>query len=261
MKRYIIIVFILLLGQIAQSQGVSRFSFGLDFSPAYSYFIFSSDNEAVEKHVNNTGQPRFGYSLGTPIRLNINDRLSIESGIYWVKRGVRTDSMHDSIPWTHNNGNEAYLMRTDEKTNFHFFEIPINLRLVLYDFNKFELYLRTGFAVDFLIHLSENNHMYFTDDVYHFKGKVPRPYSSTRIVNYVVNGGLGINYKLTDRLTVKFSPYFSYMLNNLNANNPEDTENPNIHLYDISFMLGMNYKFQKKQHPTNMQSTLQRPLH
>lgn len=241
MKRYTVIFFIILFGQVAHSQGESRFSIGFEFSPAYSYFKFSSNNEFSDKYVNEYSKPRFGFSSGIPLRLSMNNRLSVETGLYWVKRGTRYDCKYDSIP-APNYGDTIYLIRVDENLNYHYFEIPVILRLSLYKSNKIELYLRAGFAIDFLLTVTGNNYMYFTDSVKHYKGREDFQ-NFVKRVNYFAIGGFGINYELTKKISLGFSPYFSYMLNNQNIDNPEDTDNPNFHFYDIGFRIGTIYRF------------------
>ena len=255
MKRYLIIAFILLIGQAAQSQELGRLSIGLDFSPSYSNFIFSSNDEFIEEHVNDMGKPRFGFSLGIPVTFNINEMISIETGMHWTKRAFSFDRKYGNLI-DPNNGDSIFLIRIDENINYHYIGIPIFFKLGFYKLNKFKLYLKTGFAIDFLVLWSENNYIYYTDHVDNFRGRADRPYNSLKIVNYVVIGGLGGSYELTDKISIKFNPCFSYVLNNRTNDNAENPTEYNFHLYDIAFKIGLNYKFQNKQHPTSVQTPL-----
>ena len=104
MKRYIVIFIILLLGQLAQSQEQSKFSFDIQFGPQISYrtqtlgFTIENDDWSW------ADSPILTFSGGIILYYKLSNRFDLGTGVVYSEKGYKQtthlpeDIVSESVP-------------------------------------------------------------------------------------------------------------------------------------------------------------------
>ncbi|MGQ8335938.1 hypothetical protein ACUNWD_05255 [Sunxiuqinia sp. A32] len=121
------------------------------------------------------------------------------------------------------------LTSADFQQNFEYVEIPFNLRYKLID-GGFDISLLGGFSTNFLI----------GNDVYLTNGEKER-IGETKNMNklsYSTTIGMGLDYGISDHISVRLEPQIKYYLGSLN-----NSSAVNFKPYTIGIYTGLSYRF------------------
>ncbi|MCX6325259.1 MAG: outer membrane beta-barrel protein [Bacteroidia bacterium] len=257
-------------------KGTGRWSIAAMASPTY-YSKFNSDNSEISKQLMASEQPLISYSGGVAFSYKINKRFSIQSGLYYSSLGQKVEGInsfggfqkYENTKGDHNfevlttngsvytNNADVFLIATGpgeriltsytsdvfdpEKASlqyinntlrqfFSYVELPIVLRYKVVD-KAIDINLIGGVSYNLLV----NNSVYTMVD----GGKYP--IGTTKGLNPVSLSsslGMGMEYNLSDNLSLNLEPTFRYYLNPFN-----EVTGSKIHPYSFGIFSGVSYKF------------------
>ncbi|HUX96756.1 MAG TPA: outer membrane beta-barrel protein [Bacteroidales bacterium] len=265
-----------LLQENIEAPEIQRWSVSAIASPTY-YSQFSSSGNELAQQVMESDQTRVSYTGGVGLSYKITSRFSIQSGLYYSSLGQEVGGVnaysgfkqYDNSKSGHNfeiltaNGtvfssnsdvflnssnlparvqsyytndvfdpvkeNLSYVSSTIFK-DLSFLELPLILRYKIVD-RKIDLNVIGGMSYNFLV----NNSVYAVTD----GGKYP--VGTTEGLNTVSLSsslGMGMEYKLSENLSLNLEPTFRYYLNPFNS-----TNSGGFHPYSLGIFSGVSYKF------------------
>ncbi len=134
-------------------------------------------------------------SFALMVRKQLSKTLSLESGLVYTYL----------LSTFENTG----MQRSDAKLHLHYVGIPVNLITKLWESSKWEIYLSTGFMAEKGIQSLYIQQQYFGDQVITTTAK-------TKIngIQWSINGGAGVSYKIQRQLGIYFEPKFSHYFEN-----------------------------------------------
>jgi hypothetical protein len=255
---------------------VERWSVSAMASPTY-YSQFTSSGNAISQQLVESDQSRVSYTGGLGLSYKISSRFSIQSGLYYSSMGqevggvnaysgfqqyafakgdhnfeiltangtvytnnsdvfVNSYSLPGRIVTSYTNdvfdpvkANLSYISSTLYQ-DMSFLELPVIVRYKVVD-RKIGLNLIGGMSYNFLV----NNSVYAVSDAGKF------PVGSTEGLNTVSLSsslGMGMEYKLSNSLSLNLEPTFRYYINPFNSGN-----STGLHPYSIGIFSGVAYKF------------------
>ncbi len=254
---------------------LQRWSVSAIASPTY-YSQFSSSSNQIAKQVLESDQTRSSYTGGVGLAYKVSNRFSIQTGLYYSSLGQEVGGVnaysgfeqYDNSKSDHNfelitalgtvysRNSDVFLNSSDMparvqtyystdvfdpvKANLSyvsstlyqdlsFLEFPILLRYKVVD-SKVDLNVIGGMSYNFLL----NNSVYAVLD----NGKYP--VGTTEGLNSISLSsslGMGMEYNLTDNLSLNLEPTFRYYLN------PFNSGKTGSHPYSLGVFSGISYKF------------------
>ena len=134
-------------------------------------------------------------SFGLTVRKQLNKTLSLESGLVYTYL----------LSTFENSG----VQRSEAKLHLHYIGIPVNLITELWENSKWEVYLSTGFMAEKGIQSLYVQSQYFGTEVVTTTAK-----TNINGIQWSINGGVGVTYKIKRQLGVYFEPKFSRYFDN-----------------------------------------------
>jgi hypothetical protein len=134
-------------------------------------------------------------SFGLTVRKQLNKTLSLESGLVYTYL----------LSTFENPG----MQRSEAKLHLHYIGIPVNLITELWENSKWEVYLSTGFMAEKGIQSLYVQSQYFGAEVVTTTAK-----TNINGIQWSINGGVGVSYKIKRQLGIYFEPKFSRYFNN-----------------------------------------------
>jgi opacity protein-like surface antigen len=245
-------------------------------SPTY-YSQFTSSGNELAQQLTSSDQTRVSYTGGLGLAYKINSRFSIQSGLYYSSMGQEVGGVnaysgfdqYNSAKGDHNfevltpngtvftNNSDIYLNSYSVPERIHtyytnevfdpvkanlsyvsstiyqdmsFLELPVIVRYKVID-RKVGVNLIGGMSYNFLV----NNSVYAMVE----GGKYP--VGTTEGLNTVSlssSVGMGMEYKLSQNLSLNLEPTFRYYLNPFNSE-----PSSGFHPYSIGIFSGVAYKF------------------
>jgi len=254
----------------------NRWSISALVSPTYQSRFSSGDNEAVSQ-VMNTEQAEMSYTGGISLAYKVNKRFSIQSGIYYSTigkelTGIKAYSGFEDHFYTKGSPNFTVLTSsgnvltsnndiflTDGLTsdriqtlynidvfdpvkaslsyidnsihqNFSFLELPVVIRYKVVD-RAFDFNLIGGVSSNLLV----DNTVFATGE----NGRTPVGNTDgMNIITFSSSLGMGMEYNLSNNLSLNLEPTFRYYLNPFN-----DIPGMRIHPYSLGVFSGISWKF------------------
>ncbi len=134
-------------------------------------------------------------SFGLTVRKQLNKTLSMESGLVYTYL----------LSTFENSG----VQRSEAKLHLHYIGIPVNLITELWENSKWEVYLSTGFMAEKGIQSLYVQSQYFGAEVVTTTAK-----TNINGIQWSINGGVGVSYKIKKQLGIYFEPKFSRYFDN-----------------------------------------------
>lgn len=134
-------------------------------------------------------------SFGLTVRKQLNKTLSMESGLVYTYL----------LSTFENSG----VQRSEAKLHLHYIGIPVNLITELWENSKWEVYLSTGFMAEKGIQSLYVQSQYFGAEVVTTTAK-----TNINGIQWSINGGVGVTYKIKRQLGIYFEPKFSRYFDN-----------------------------------------------
>jgi hypothetical protein len=155
-----------------------------------NYTSIMATNDFTKKTYNDP------LSFGLTVRKQLNKTLSLESGLVYTYL----------LSTFENPG----MQRSEAKLHLHYIGIPVNLITELWENSKWEVYLSTGFMAEKGIQSLYVQSQYFGAEVVTTTAK-----TNINGIQWSINGGVGVSYKIKRQLGIYFEPKFSrYFQNN-----------------------------------------------
>jgi hypothetical protein len=258
-----------LLSKKKPKTNTNAWSLGLAFAPTYTQRGSSSSNLEMDAlyGLSNGMQPSFNehdlpaYTAGVDLAYRVSEKLSVKSGLYYVKQGQRIENfavLENSVDESSNTNsyfgnivfdNYSSFNATEDPADFtqvsdvvslsyynqqllqefELIEIPMVLSYKLVN-KKAILSLNVGLNQGILV----GNRVYIPDYSSQAVGK-------TEAVNALIYKsvlGFSLDYLLTRRLYFNLSPTYKYQLNNFNRN---ALVGEKLHYFELK--TGINYRF------------------
>jgi hypothetical protein len=260
---------------IVITKPAKRWSIAAMASPTY-YSTINSGSDPLTSQLMSSEDPLFSYTGGVGVSYKISKRFSVQSGIYYSSLGQKVDGIYSfsgfqkynnskggptfEVPTTsgtvftsnpdvflasYGNGKVLTAYTNDvfdpQKAslqyignsltqNFSYLELPVIVRYKIID-KTIGINLIGGLSYNLLV----NNSAYATKDgdkypVGDTKGLNPLTLSSSL--------GMGMEYNLSDKLSLNLEPTFRYYLNPFSV-----TTGSYIHPYSFGIFSGVSYKF------------------
>lgn len=208
-------VFVVSIGfsQIQPFDSAKRFSFGFSFSPDYTYRTLKSDIDDMGfiDLRNETESARFGFTTGLTVKYRLSERLVLESGLQYADRG---DKMELGKTYYFGEDGAEPIVSDNSKVVNHYYFLGIPLKANLFLVNKrTKVFLSTGISTDFFSG-SKTKQTYTVDGIDEVTS-----YSEEGVdfntVNFVGLAGLGIDYRINEKLEIRFEPIVRYSFSSL----------------------------------------------
>ncbi len=253
----------------------NRWSIAALASPTY-YSSFNSGNDGLSQQLMETEQPLFSYSGGVALSYKITKRLSIQSGLYYSALGQKVEGINSYSgfkPYDNAKGVDNFQVLTTSGTihtsnpdvflnaygsnriiteftndvidpkkanlqavntslnqSLSYLELPVVLRYKVLD-RAIGINLIGGVSYNLLV----------TNSVYTSLDGNKYPIGDTKGLNPLTLSsslGMGMEYKVSDKLSLNFEPTFRYYINPFSV-----TTGSYIHPYSFGIFSGLSYKF------------------
>jgi len=255
-----------------------KWSVGGQFSPIYSFrYIGQNSLDSYRDSYNSHENGMFTYTGGLHIQYNANPKIKIYTGIYYSRMGQQIDdiqlyksanngainlpikgnldinnsigsitSRNDILYFQDQSGFRVEPLSLSETydplkeglipMNAHiiqsldYLEVPLIIRYKLID-KKVDLNILGGVSTNFMV----RNEAYasYEGSKIHI-GET----NGLKTINYSSTLGLGLEYNLTETISLSLEPAFKYYINSINR-----SDNINTHPYSIGIFTGLSYIF------------------
>jgi len=236
-----------------------------NFGPVF-YNSLGQGSSIDPSFSDNTQSGEVNFSYGVQVSYNINDRLSVRSGVNNVKLGYTTGGIElatgpvaialrsidyggrsvvltafdsgtlNNLPPSQGDG-DPFANLTPKSTsgnaeliqNLSYYEVPLELKYALIN-NRFGVNVIGGLSTLFL----DDNEVSVRDGEFR---DVLGPANNLNSVSFSTNVGVGFDYKINKRLKFNVEPMFKYQLN------PYTDSSVDFKPYFIGVYGGLSFKF------------------
>lgn len=186
-----------------------KFSFGVNFSPDYSYRSLHSnnpDNDFVMNQLNDWEVPAFGFTTGLSVRYLANEKFEFESGLQFSDKTYNFDVSKDDwdLP-VHED--PAIPDRSVTRNHFYYLGVPVKLNYYFLQ-KRIRMYVSAGISADFFLDDKSKSFMKFSDG-----SEIHENYENDYDYNKISLTGLagfGAETKLSQRFGIRVEPVFRY---------------------------------------------------
>jgi hypothetical protein len=212
------LIFFVFLSFSAKSQTEEpkskKFSFGVNFSPDYSYRSLHSNNPDYDfamNQLNDWEVPAFGFTTGLSVRYLANEKFEFETGIQFSDKTYNFDVNKEDYVTPNNGLNQtddpAIPDRSVTKNHFYYLGVPIKLNYYFLQ-KRIRMYVSAGVSTDFLLDDKSMSFMKFSDGTELYKN-FENDYDYNKI-SLSGLAGFGAETKLSQRFGIRVEPVFRY---------------------------------------------------
>lgn len=240
MKNIILVIAIFIttsvLSQSTDSIKLKNFKVGVLFSPDYCYRLlnYHPSYEWVEDMRNTEEVAIFGYTTGLDIRMDLTNKIVLETGLFYSIKGEQTK--YTELLWT--TPNPDYAVKSKTKHLFKYIDIPLKVHY-LFGTKNIKWFVSTGIALNVFSERKTQIISEFSD------GQKASDNSAVDLgylkFNLSAIVGFGINYDLTKRISVSVEPVYRQFINSIVAD-IKAKENP----YSFGANVGIYYTLKKR---------------
>jgi hypothetical protein len=211
-----------------------KFSFGvmLSANTCYRLLNYTPSHDWLADKRNSEEVKAFGFSAGLALRLQLNDRIALASGLFYAARSYKTKT--SDLQWQ--SDDDEFADRTWTKFEYRFIRIPVHILYSTGRSNRF--YFVGGPSANFLInrntkiYSSVNNRTTSRDD--------NQDLSFTPL-QLSAGLGFGARYVLAEFILIEVEPLFNWFFSSVNHNDPNKE-----FLYSAELNIRLHYLFKKK---------------
>ncbi|MDR2840218.1 MAG: PorT family protein [Paludibacter sp.] len=209
MKKNLLLVSILFLSiNIFGQNDFHRWQIGASFSPDYAYRTLSAEKNVdgasnIISYLNTEDMEKLSFTTGISLNYNFSSLFGLETGLFFSNKGYTSNpniSLHDQFGGWISTGRWLYTLNYIDiplKANFHFGKRRLN-------------YLATiGIAANFL---QSHNREWLTKDSPYLLIQTELNDDFVNKANISSIIGLGLEYKLSNKFTLRAIPTFRYAL-------------------------------------------------
>jgi hypothetical protein len=204
-------------GQDAKPISVSKLIFGINISPDLGYrelsignaIITSAKYDELRKSSNDLTKSKFGITFGMNMGHQFNERVSLESGIYFSNKGFRINS----LPVIYASGYDAI----DSKViyNFNYLDLPLELNLLSGN-GQTKFLFNPGVILNTII--SANIKSIPIEESGKFSPIKTDVVQDMRQFSFSIALGLGLDHTINENMGFRLKPTFRYGISSANDN-------------------------------------------
>jgi len=218
--------------QNSDTPNAKKIAIVLTFSPDYCYRTLKSD--ASSKWIADSRDtfeiPKFGYTAGLNLALNISKRITIETGLLYSDKGEKTKK-YDLI-W--GQPNPDLPIKNTFIYHYIYLDIPIKINYYLFT-QRAKLFITAGISPNIFITQKTTSILEYSDG--HTKTNSSTADNGFSKIDLTFIAGFGVSYDLTNRITLKIEPTFRRSII------PISTAPVKEYLYSMGLNTGIYFKF------------------
>lgn len=193
-----------------------RMQLGVIYSPDYCYRTLKTTGESKWMAIMRDTMeiPKFGYTTGLNFIYKISTRWSAETEVLFSDKGFQTKKyapegrVISSTPSAKQPLKIAYL------NHYYYLDVPIKLNYYIY-LGKINFFLSAGVSVNTFLNQTVTTLTTYTDGSTDMNIKKTTRPSSFEKINFALTGGLGMNYNLTEKYTLKIEPVYKHSITSI----------------------------------------------
>ena len=236
---FLFLIFHTLSAQEVISRNKQRtFFVGVHFSPDYSYRrLVNNDGQSVSETIirsrDRMEKARLGFTTGASVGWHLSSRLQFESGVFYSAKGYKTNKeLLVYIPPV-SPGDPVAVKHIYRK---QFLDIPLRV-VYLWGGKRLQVAPSGGVVFNLFMHQGQLTYSYYESG--EVKKTKTQLLDDIRKMNLSVQLGMGLRYRLNDRLKIVAEPVFRYGLLN-SADTPVAEK-----LWTTGLNAGMYFSFKK----------------
>jgi Outer membrane protein beta-barrel domain len=198
----------------------NRFQIGVSYAPEMSYrTLLNVDGSNAAKNTidfrNEMELPKYGFTAGINGCYNISRKIGFEAGILFSNKGYQERSMFYTVLNT--DGTYQELGKHKYIYQFHYIDIPLKANFTLGK-QKVRFLASAGIVTSIFVSSAETHLINYYDDGVE-RATVEDPFKYKRgMLSAMI--GAGIDYAITQRMTLRVEPRFRYGLTRIIDNTP-----------------------------------------
>jgi len=212
-----------------------KISIGLTFSPDYCYRTLKPDASGIllAERRDTLEIPKFGCATGLNVALNINKRITLETGFLYSDKGEKTKTY--SPVWIAPTGQPDPALPTKITSIYHyiFLDIPIKVNYYLLT-QRVKFFLTAGISPNIFLTQRTTSIFDYTDG--HSSTNTSSGNTGFAKINLTFTVGLGLGYDLTKKMYLKAEPTYRRSITSI-VNAPIKG-----YLYSVGLNTGLYYK-------------------
>ncbi len=180
-----------------------RIQFGLIFSPDYCYRTLKPDASNSSKSIADSRDrleiPKFGFTTGWSLLLQLNKRVTVETGLQFSDKGEKKkQTTLISLPPDPGPINHTTVY------HYNYFDIPMEMNYC-FSISRLNFFVTGGLSTNFFLFQKTTSISEFSDGLTQKNNSISGGLSR---INFVAMAGLGVHYELTNKLTFRIEPTF-----------------------------------------------------
>lgn len=198
------LTFLLFLGSVPIWSQNNKLSIGISGQVEFNNYEFKKTNS----NTNYDYRPFKEYSIGLDFAYDLNEKISIGTGIAYASEGY-------NVLYNHNLGmffpNVSYPFKS--KLEVSYIRVPVKIGITLFKLGKFNFKPSLSTIFDFLIDKKEITYLSNGEngETFHLSNDLNKTLPSLRF-------DLGFEYNVTENLSIVFAPLISKRLTILDEN-------------------------------------------
>jgi len=198
----------------AEEPKPKKFSFGVNFSPDYSYRSLHSNNtdyDFVSNQLDDWEVPAFGFTTGLSVQYLANEKFEFESGIQFSDKTYNFDVNKDDFVTPNDGLNQpddpAIPDRSITQDHYYYLVVPVKLNYYFLQ-KRIRMYVSAGVSADFFLDDKSKSFMKFSDGT-EINETFENDYDYNKI-SLTGQAGFGAETKLSQRFGIRVEPVFRY---------------------------------------------------
>jgi len=234
MKPLYTIIFFLFIGSTFFSQQIDsiqteRIRLGITYSPDYCYRIIVADNNPTSQSITEWRDsieiPKFGYTTGINLFFPLTDRLSVETGAQFSKKGEKTNKIDVSFI----NSPGGSIQPINIAYNYHYYYLDVPLKINYYILKKPAIFISGGLSANLFLQEKINVTSEHSDGA--ITTSTSTRNSELNMINLAGMIGIGFESALGKKLLFRIEPIFRHSITSI-------IDAP---IKGYSYSLGMNF--------------------
>jgi len=214
-----------------------KLSIGLSFSPDYCYRILKPDASGkwIAESRDSLEIPKFGYTSGLNIALQINKRITLETGFLYSDKGEKTKTFSPNWMTSSGQPDPDPSLPTKITSFYHYIYLDFPIKANYYLLTQgVKFFLTAGISPNIFLKQRITSIYEYNDG--HTSSKSSSENSGFAKINLAFTAGLGLDYDLTKKLNLKIEPTYRCSITTI-------IDAPiKGYLYSIGLNTGLYYK-------------------
>jgi opacity protein-like surface antigen len=209
MKPFLIFLTLLpstLFCQSTEMTKTKRISIGLTFSPDYCYRKLSPDatSQWIADSRDSLEIPKFGFTTGFGLLFQITKRLTLETGLQYSNKGEKTKSYSSTWFPPSVQPDPSLPVKNAFIYHYNYLDIPLKVNYNILT-KRLKFFVSGGISTNVFLFQQITSRVEYGDGSTVTNNSISNGLSR---INLAVVAGLGINYDVTNRLTIRIEPTY-----------------------------------------------------